>query len=143
MKNTCLLLLASLLLSCTDKIKVKEMWVEEIRKTEQAFAHMADTAGIEAAFIYYAANEAVLNRNNQLIKGKKAIEAYFANKAAAYKNIKLSWEPELIEIAEAGDLAYTYGSYQMVNTETNETTTGIFHTVWKRQESGVWRYVWD
>ena len=119
------------------------MWVEEIRKTEQAFAHMADTAGIEAAFIYYAANEAVLNRNNQLIKGKKAIEAYFANKAAAYKNIKLNWEPELIEIAEAGDLAYTYGSYQMVNTETNETTTGIFHTVWKRQESGACRYVWD
>ena len=58
----------------------------------------------------------------------------------------LVWEPDFIDVSVAGDLAYTYGKFTYTSiTESGDTLTskGIFHTVWKRQEDGSWKYVWD
>lgn len=47
---------------------------------------------------------------------------------------------------KSGDLAYTYGKYNFSALSTNGekiSSTGIFHTVWKKQDDGSWKYVWD
>lgn len=65
--------------SCkTGKEKRIEQWKKEIRQTEKTFAEMAQKEGISAAFLTYAADDAVLLRNNQLIKGKQAIKALYS-----------------------------------------------------------------
>ncbi|MBK7030961.1 MAG: hypothetical protein IPH45_17925 [Bacteroidales bacterium] len=43
-------------------------------------------------------------------------------------------------------MAYTYGKYTWkINNGNGDTTVykGVFHTVWKKQGDGSWKYVWD
>ncbi|MFH2039489.1 MAG: nuclear transport factor 2 family protein [Chloroflexota bacterium] len=121
-----------------------EKFEQEILDTEIAFARLAREKGIKAAFLAYASEEAVLNRENNLIKGKKEIEKYFSNKV--WKNIHLDWRPDFISVSISGDLGYTYGKFTLEDKDDSGQTKkleGFFHTVWKKEPDGKWRYVWD
>ena len=79
-----------------------------------------------------------------LIKGTKQITEYFIQHPGAYE--KFVWLPEFIDVSTSGDLGYTYGPYQYEYIDKEGELikgAGVFHTVWKRQENGQWRYVWD
>lgn len=120
-----------------------EKWKQEIRETELAFSAMSDTAGIERAFLEFAAEDAVLMRNNRIINGKSAIAERFASSPPTGK---LTWAPHFVDVSASGDLGYTYGQYSysfIDSTGTTRSSTGIFHTVWKRQEDGSWKFVYD
>lgn len=139
-----LLLLLCLLTACGSprSNETSEQWKREIRETEQAFAKLALAAGIEKAFLTYAAEEAVLMRNDSLILGKPQIAKHYKGQTSK----GLSWSPEFIEVSASGDLGYTYGYYHFISVDSTGHTTdqkGVFHTVWKRQEDGTWRFVWD
>lgn len=143
-----ILLFSSLLLITTqcamNEIKTNEQLQEEIRQVESDFAKMAAEKGIAEAFYFYADENAVLSRNNALIEGKEAIKEYMYK--SDYKGVTLEWKPTEIEVAASADMAYTYGNYTYSKKNedgTSNTQKGIFHTVWKRQENGDWRYVWD
>ena len=123
----------------------KEIIKKEIFDTEKAFEAMAADKGIAEAFAYFADENAVINRGgDSVIVGKEAIQNFYFKKNL--KNARVTWTPDFIDVSESGDLGYTYGNYcwKTVN-EKGDTITqkGIFHTVWKRQRDGSWRYVWD
>jgi len=149
MKNLIPAILISILFltSCKpDKEKQMEQWKTEIRQTEQAFAEMAQKEGIPKAFLTYAADDAVLLRNNQLIKGEQALKAFYSQQTTPSEKVNLTWKPDFVDVSKSGDLGYTYGSYQYTVTDSlgnTKTSEGIFHTVWKRQSDGSWRFVWD
>lgn len=127
-----------------DNSKLIIQWQEEVIQTEADFAKMAVKEGIGNAFIYYAADSAVLMRSNKLIKGKEAIAAKYGEFNS--DKVKLSWKPDFVEVSASGDLAYTYGQYiYSVIDSLGEvkSDTGVFHTVWKRQIDGNWKFVWD
>ncbi|GAA4303300.1 YybH family protein [Aestuariibaculum suncheonense] len=122
--------------------KQMQLWKQEVLDTEHLFSEMAQKEGINKAFLYFASEEAVLLRNNKLIKGKSALAEYMTNSNS--KNLK--WSPDFVDVALSGDLAYTYGEYTYTHqdsTGNDITTKGIFHTVWKRQNDGSWKFVWD
>jgi ketosteroid isomerase-like protein len=121
-----------------------ERFKKEILDTEKAFAQLVKEEGLKAGFLAYAADEAVLSRGGQLIKGKKAIEAYFDRQTL--KDVRLEWAPDFVSVSASGDLGYTYGRFtlQAMDQAGQEIKSeGIFHTVWKREPNGEWRYVWD
>lgn len=145
MKNISFLItLLLFIFSCeTNNSKdMTEKWKQEIRESEADFAAMLNQKGLHDAFVAYAAENAVIMRNNKVITGKKAIDEH-------YKNVDtktLTWSPDFVEVSSSGDLGYTYGTYQYTFKDSlgNEhVDTGIFHTVWKRQPDGSWKYVWD
>ena len=147
-KQHILIMISALLLSCsTDRQKNgTQIWEMEILKTEKAFAQMAQDTGILEAFLYYAAEDAVLSRKNKLYNGKKAIRKYFDAQRPSFEKARLSWQPDFVKVSAAGDLGYTYGKYAFFipdSTGPADTLTGIFHTVWERQKNGKWRFVWD
>jgi ketosteroid isomerase-like protein len=150
MKNTLLLLVPVFLLfySCnrvTDTDSV-EIWKQEVREVERDFAAMAVREGMQEAFLHYAAEDAVLMRNDKVLVGREKLREYFAMNTTSPQDEKLSWKPDFVDVSASGDLAYTYGHYSYSYTDSTGTTverTGIFHTVWKRQADGSWRYVWD
>ena len=124
----------------TDKESV-EKWKQEIRETEQDFANMAKEKGIHDAFLHYAAKDAVLKRR-ELIIGKEAIDKHLEKSIS--KN--LSWSPDFVDVSSSGDLGYTYGKYVYKYNDSIGNALedkGIFHTVWKRQTDGSWKFVWD
>ena len=129
----------------SDEKKSIEKWKNEILETEQNFAKMAMEEGIDKAFLFYAAEDAVLMRNNKLVNGKNAIRSYFEEQKHN-KEVSLTWKPDYVDVAQSGDLGYTYGEYIFTSTDSNGNkveSRGIFHTVWKKGTDGVWRFVWD
>ncbi len=127
-----------------DKEKTLKLYKEEILKTEQAFAEMVKEKGLKEAFLAFAADEAVLSRNNILVKGKEAIRSFFEK--GRLQNIKLEWAPDFIDVSVSGDLAYTYGKFTFSAKSWDGKlieNKGVFHTVWKRQKNGKWLFVWD
>jgi ketosteroid isomerase-like protein len=117
---------------------------EEILATEHAFKERVADHGIRDAFVYFADDHAVLVRNDRLIEGKEKISEYYEHQGT--EDMNLTWEPEYVGVATCGDLAYTYGTYTFSvkdSTGREIISKGIFHTVWKRQEDGSWKYVYD
>lgn len=141
-----LLVLVVIAQACENKStdKLIAQWKEEIVQTEIDFSDMAGREGIPEAFLAYAAKDAVLIRDNNLIVGWEAIKSRFEGQAQG--NIKLKWSPEFVDVAESGDLGYTYGYYTITSTDSlgsQSEQRGVFHTVWKKQSNGDWRFVWD
>jgi ketosteroid isomerase-like protein len=132
--------------SCSpDEKHDLDKWKQEIVDTEHAFAEMAKSEGIPKAFITYAADDAVLLRNSNLIKGKGEMKASLEMRFAS-ENASLTWAPDFVDVSSSGDLGYTYGKYVYTTTDslgTTQTSEGIFHTIWKRQPDGTWKFVWD
>jgi ketosteroid isomerase-like protein len=123
-----------------------DQWKQEIRETEQAFSDLSEKEGIARAFLAYAAEDAVLMRNNQLIEGREAIAKRLEENQPYLENATLTWKPDFVEVSASGELGYTYGSYTMTTADSlgnKSESTGVFHTVWKRQKDGAWRFVWD
>ena len=130
--------------SCIQENKKGDLaiWKQEILETEQNFAKMVKEDGLHNAFVAFAADAAVLLRNNDLIIGKNPIGERY--KESNSKN--LSWKPDFIDVSQSGDLGYTYGKYYFKYTDSlgnEQVDTGVFHSVWKRQKDGTWKYVWD
>ena len=133
-----------LVAACTPSEEQMETWKKEIVDTEAAFAAMAEEEGIASAFLAFAADDAVLMRNNTLIIGKEALKQSL--EATAGLNASLSWSPDFVDVSRSGDLAYTYGKFVYTLVDSlgkEEVQEGVFHTVWKRQEDGSWKFVWD
>jgi len=123
-----------------------DKWKREIVKTEKEFSDMAGEVGIPAAFILYAADDAVVLRGDQLVVGKSELIAFYQDQYGENEDESLSWEPDFVDVSSSGDLGYTYGQYTYSYVDSTGSTiehTGIFHTVWKRQPDGTWRFVWD
>lgn len=115
-----------------------------IIQIERDFCKLVKEKGIKEGFLYYAAEDAVLNRDNKIIRGKDNIKVYFEEQDLRY--IDLDWEPDFVDISKARDMAYTYGSYVLTSqkdTDKPVKNKGIFHTVWKLQPDGSWKYVYD
>ena len=128
----------------SDREEKMEKLKLEIMAVERQFAEMAEKRSIKDAFLFYAAEGAVLMRNNKVIKGKTNIRKYFDS--VKLNNIKLKWEPDFVDLSSSGDLAYTYGKYTFSAKDQSGkeiNSEGIFHTVWKKQLDGSWKYVWD
>ena len=121
-------------------------WKQEILEAEKNFAQMAAEEGIASAFLNYAAEDAVLMRDERLIIGRKEIEEHFANQRSPGSDLSLTWTPDFVDVSSSGDLGYTYGKYKISLTDSIGTVKehhGVFHTVWKRQEDNTWKFVWD
>lgn len=121
-----------------------EKWKQEIVAVEKAFNDMAAEEGLARAFEHFAAEDGVIMRNMEIISGKEAISDYTSKSIGP--NQSLTWSPTFVDVSASGDLAYTYGDFTFTIADSLGTKTehkGIFHTVWKRQDDGTWRYVWD
>ena len=135
-----------LFISCTENKTIDGNVVKkEIADAEKAFETMAKEKGIAEAFAFYADSSAVIKRQNDtIIKGKKGIRNFYSDDF--YKAASVTWSPDFIDVSEKGDMAYTYGKYLWQSKDSTGKPIefrGVFHTVWKKQKDGSWRYVWD
>jgi len=146
-KNLSFILMSSIImLSCDNSNKaVKiEKWKAEIVDVEKAFNDMAQKEGLVKAFEFYAAEDGVIRRGKKVVAGKEAIKQWYIDDVRP--NETLTWTPTFVDVSQSGDLAYTYGDFTFTYPDSlgnEKKNNGIFHTVWKRQSNGEWKYVWD
>jgi ketosteroid isomerase-like protein len=109
----------------------------EVMQADRDFAARAATAGLRAAFVEFAAPDAMLFRAGVgPIRGPQAIGESFAEAGDA----TLVWAPEAGEVAAGGDLGYTWGWYTF--SAGGKSSTGNYVSIWRRID-GRWRYVID
>jgi ketosteroid isomerase-like protein len=143
MKAFLIVTIGVFLTSCNnvDKEEIKK----EIFQAEKAFEKMTAEKGLPQAFYYFADENAVIKRENDtLIMGKENIKTYYEKNYN--ENTKVNWTANFIDVSDCGTLAYTYGNYTWLikNSDGEEVEyKGVFHTVWKKQHDGSWKYVWD
>jgi uncharacterized protein (TIGR02246 family) len=103
------------------------------KDADRILGHYADAATLMAAGLPVA-------------KGKDAIRATL-NGMLADKNLALTFSVSTVEVAKAGDIAYSQGTY--ASTTTNPKTKkpvnekGTYVTVYKKQAGGDWKAVED
>lgn len=132
--------------SCSNrKGDSEETARQEIAQAEKEFEKMAEDKGMAEAFSFFADSNAVIKRQNDtLIKGKEGIRNYYS--AGYFEKATVSWSPDFIEASPDGLFGYTYGNYIWRSKDSTGNITaskGIFHTVWKKQKDGSWKYTWD
>ena len=140
------LLLIMMFLACDpyEDSPERKQWLSEIKAVEQEFNTMARDSGIAKAFGHFATENAVIKRGDMVIKGRDSIISYYQRGEGPIKS--LEWKPSYIDVSDDGTLGYTYGKFNITSidsTGTEQVQEGVFHTVWKRQEDGSWKYVWD
>lgn len=118
---------------------------QEIMAVEKAFEESLNQAGAAAAFKQFAAPQAVIKRERDtLVRGPEGIFNYYNQ--PSYTGATATWKPDWIDVSDDGTMAYTYGNYRWLfpgQAGKLVAYTGVFHTVWKRQADGSWKYVWD
>jgi len=142
----CLILSLLFIISCQTKTSdLKEKAKQEIAQAEKDFEKMTAEKGIKEAFTFYAdSNVVVKGQNDSLIKGKDGISNFYG--LPSFKNVSLKWSPDFIDVSEDGTLGYTFGKYVWQSKDSTGKLNefkGVFHTVWKKQSDGSWKYVWD
>lgn len=124
-----------------DKEKIKQ----EVLATEKEFEALVAKSGVAEGFYQFADSNAIIKRrDDSLIIGKEDIRTYYA--AKHLDSVQVTWTADYVDVSGDGELAWTYGQYKWIvpaDSGKTETYTGIFHTVWKKQSDGTWKYVWD
>lgn len=118
---------------------------EDIIAVEKQFEKKCKASGIANAFHDFADENAVMKLDNDsLIRGKEAIRNHFSQ--PRFQKATVTWDADFVELSKDGTLASTYGKYRWIISDslgTKKEFKGVFHTVWKKQEDGSWKFIWD
>lgn len=147
MKKLLVILVISSAFSCSSKSTeelTREQVIEEIYAMEKAFNDMLAKEGRAEAFAHFAAEGGSISRGGRLITGKDSIHAYYARSTTQI--LTLTWKPSFVDVSDDLSMAYTWGPTFFKGIRENGEqfeNTGTFHSIWKRQADGSWRYVYD
>lgn len=109
---------------------------EELRSSEMAFA-AAFGANDPESFATFVAEDAVfLAGSGQTLRGREAVVAVWRKMMA---DPKFGWEPSRVEVNDEGTLGTTTGPVR----DLKGNHIGSFSSVWKRQEDGSWKVIFD
>lgn len=109
---------------------------DQVRQAERAFAKtMADRD--HAAFVRHLADDTIF-LGRRALRGKAEVagawKGFFEGPRAPF-----SWEPERVEVNDAGTLGISTGPVR----DENGKQTGTFSSIWRREKDGRWRIVFD
>ena len=117
----------------------------ELRSLDAKLGKAIDAKDATAIAAFYADDAILMPTAEPVVRGKAAITEEWKHILAipAFQNAS---QLGGVEVASAGDLAYTYGSYRsrlMGEDGKLVMEPGKWLTVWNKQSDGAWRIVVD
>jgi ketosteroid isomerase-like protein len=110
--------------------------LRDVLHADSALAGAAISRGYPAALLDMLAEGGRILRNGQRpAAGAAAARAFLTDGA-------MTWRTIAGDISTAGDLGYTYGSYEL-RSVANTTESGNFLHIWRRGPNSAWRIVVD
>ncbi len=132
-----------LLLGCNSNTQATEE--AAVRQTDQDWSKAAQTKKLDDWVAFYSDDAVILPPNDPKATGKAAISKEIGALLSA-PGLSISWEPEKVEVARSGDLAYTQGKYLLTMTGPQGkpiTDHGKTSEIWKKQADGRWKCAVD
>jgi uncharacterized protein (TIGR02246 family) len=116
---------------------------EAIRRLDRQWQAAVDARDVAAAAAFFAPDAILMPANGPMIVGREGIEAWFSEWLVV-PEISNTFEPDMIEVAASGDLAYDRGTYRFVmdTPEGRTEDVGKYVVVWKKID-GEWRAALD
>lgn len=114
----------------------------DIMAVDSAFSQMSMRDGVAAAFSHYLAPDAIkLDGGAHAVIGHDEIMKGFEGLPADFT---LEWWPQDGRVAKSGELAYTWGVYELSYTDADGKKTGFgkYTTIWELQD-GEWKAILD
>jgi len=112
-------------------------------QTDVDFANRSIQEGPARAFWLYLADDAVqLPAGAEPIYGRTSIVAGME----AWPQTVLVWHPQAAQVAQSGDLGYTWGVFECRKSEPDgglKISHGKYVNVWRRNPDGQWKVVVD
>jgi len=111
-------------------------------------AFVKDWAGRDADRIaaHYTADGTLMVPNSPTLTGKDAIAKTMRN-VVSNPSWSLALQPVQVEVSQAGDLAYTRGTYVLTAPDPSSkkiaTENGRFVTIFRKQPDGTWKATED
>jgi uncharacterized protein (TIGR02246 family) len=115
-----------------------------IRDLDSQWSKAAAANDLDAAVSYYTDDASMLPPNAPIAVGKAAIRASWAS--FLVPGASVSWQPDKVEVARSGDLAYSMGVYQSAMKDPQGRIVsdhGKYVEVWKKQPDDKWKTVSD
>jgi Ketosteroid isomerase homolog len=147
MKKTSLFVFLVLTVLFSGCIKRNDVPVSknELLKIDSDFSKLSQKKGMHTAFLTYLDDSAVLlHANSYPIKGKNAIKEMYNKRPDT--GFVLTWKPAYADIAESGEIGYTYGFYELKfagKDSLNPIEHGTYTSIWKKDLQGKWKLVLD
>jgi ketosteroid isomerase-like protein len=139
MKAICPILAAFILMGCN---RPQNNDPSILITTDKAFSQMSADKGLNAAFIYYAADSVVKMREGKFpIIGKSEMTRIYH--ARPDSGMILKWKPVRADISKSNDIGYTFGDWELYLKDRDTTLYGNYLSVWKKQTDGTWKYILD
>jgi len=116
---------------------------DDVRCHEVGFSRSVETKDI-------AAFQAFIDADARFVSGtvtrgiadiSTAWGVFFSDNAP-----KMKWRPQFIEVLDDGTLALSRGPYRMIVQGPDGTVTehwGTFNSVWRKQDDGSWKIIFD
>jgi uncharacterized protein (TIGR02246 family) len=116
-----------------------------VQKADADWSAAAQSKQADAWLAFYADDAVVLPPNEAMVTGKDEIRKPISD-LLALPGLSVSWQTTKAEAARSGDLAYTYGTYELTSNDAkgNATTDhGKYSEVWRKQADGSWKCIVD
>jgi len=118
---------------------------EDLIKTDESFSKLSEEKGMKHAFLEYAAENVVMLRKNNLpLEGIEALRTSY--QSFSDTGFVLTWKPLYADIANSGEMGYTYGIYTSTVVDSTGVKTeskGTYVSIWKKDKKGEWKFVLD
>jgi ketosteroid isomerase-like protein len=126
-----------------DKLDFNVASVEkELLKTEREFLKASTNNTLEAFAKYSADDIRTLREESYPILGKESLRKSLTSTPGT-----LTWETVGSGASRSGELAYTYGTYELRRAPASDKTASVergnYVRVWKKKQDGKWRVVLD
>jgi ketosteroid isomerase-like protein len=112
----------------------------ELKKADQDWAKAAQSKNVEQFMSFIGDDAEACGLDGKWAHGKAAIEAEW-KQMLADPSFKINWTNESAEVSKSGDLGYTRGSFE--GGQGNQSFSGSYATVWKKDKAGKWKVAVD
>jgi ketosteroid isomerase-like protein len=149
-KTFCWLVIPTLIAACADRPNPPDAgtmsaWESEVMEADRAFNQATSERGAAGWVSFFAPNGSMISTGVGEVRGTEAIQAAMEG-VFADASYTLTWEPSRAEVSTGGDLGYTVGRYTSVrvgNLGQEVRSSGVYVSIWRRQEDGSWKVEMD
>ena len=105
-------------------------------ETDIAFAAKSIESGApEAFFTFLTENSIQLPASGEPIQGRASIRENMTGPT----RYTLTWQPQFAEVSLPGDMGWTWGDWQKLDSSGRQLAHGRYVNIWKKQADGSWR----
>src|SRR5689334_17924484 len=135
------LVIASAIAGVAADPKLEQM----VRETDAQWSAAATARDVDKLVSFYADDAVVLPAHKTIATTRDAIRKLFQN-MLGIPGINLSWKPTKVDVAGSGDIAYSFGTYELTMPDDGGKTIsdhGKYVAIWKKQSDGSWKVATD